>query len=221
MVVVENVRFGYENRTVMEAISFTANVGEITAITAPSGEGKTTLLKAINRLHAVEESRFWMEGSIRVDAGEGLKDVYDPACDLHALRRRVAYLFQSPVVLPMSIEANVAFGLRLIGHKETVDLDAAVRSGLTEAGLWDEVADRLDQPAEQLSLGQKQRLAIARALVLEPKILLFDEPTSSLDAQATGRIEALMQHLKTTRTILLVSHDAEQIKRVADVVVGL
>jgi phosphate transport system ATP-binding protein len=221
MVVVENARLGYGDRTILDAVNFTAKAGEITVITAPSGEGKTTLLKAINRLHAVEENAFWMEGSIRVDAGEGLKDVYDPACDLYALRRRVAYIFQSPVVLPMSIEANVAFGLKLAGNPERDSLNAAVRTALVEAGLWDEVADRLDQSAEQLSLGQKQRLAIARALVLEPKILLFDEPTSSLDSQATERIEALMQRLKTTRTILLVSHDAEQVKRVADAVIGL
>jgi phosphate transport system ATP-binding protein len=221
MVAISNFTCGYDDRTVWENISLEAHAGEITAIIAPSGEGKTTLLKAINRLHEVEQSDFWMRGVIRAEIDGVSYDLYDASIDPHWLRRRVAYIFQSPVVLPMSIEANVAFGLRLAHESNRQTLTASVRHALEEAALWHEVHDRLDQPADTLSLGQKQRLAIARALVLDPQIILFDEPTSSLDPKATVRVEALMQRLKKDRTLLLVSHDQAQIERVADRVIRL
>jgi len=219
MIGIENLTCGYGERTVWEDLSFEARTGELTAIVAPSGMGKTTLLKAINRLHEVEQSGFWMRGTIRARIDGKILDLYDPAVDPHRMRRRIAYIFQSPVVLPMSIEANVAFGLRLAHKKEQTD--ARVRQALEETALWDEVHDRLGDRAETLSLGQQQRLAIARALVLAPSVLLMDEPTSSLDPAATARIESLLLRLKKNRTILLVSHDHAQIDRIADRVIEL
>ena len=221
MIDIENLTCGYGERTVWEDLSFEARSGEITAIVAPSGEGKTTLLKAINRLHEVERNGFWMRGTIRARIDGKVHDLYAPPIDPHWLRRRIAYIFQSPVVLPMSIGANVAFGLKLAQVNDPVRTGERVRQALEEAALWDEVHARLWDPAGTLSLGQQQRLAIARALVLEPSILLMDEPTSSLDPAATARIESLLTHLKKSRTILLVSHDHAQIDRVADRVITL
>jgi phosphate transport system ATP-binding protein len=219
MIRLENVSCGYGNTTVLDAVSFEARAGEITAISAPSGRGKTTLLKMLNRLHEVEESAFWHRGRIEIVLGGRSIDPYAAQIDPHRLRRKVAYIFQSPVVLPMSIAANVAFGLKLAHRIEGIE--DSTRQALEEVGLYDEVAHRLDAPAETLSLGQKQRLCIARALVLDPEVILLDEPTSSLDAEATRRIESLMQHLKQDRTLLLVSHDVAQITRVADTVITL
>ncbi len=216
MIMIENLTCGYNDATILRDISFMARRGEIAAISAPSGQGKSTLLKAINRLHDVESNGFWHRGQIWVTLGQEELDPYDPSVDPHRLRSKVAYVFQSPTVLPMGIEANVAFGLKLAHAHDRKHQAERVRSALEEVGLWEEVRSRLDHPADTLSLGQKQRLAIARALVLEPEIFLLDEPTSSLDDEATARIESLMQRLKTNRTLLLVSHDQGQIGRVAD-----
>jgi len=218
MITVENLTCGYGEETVLDGVSFVARRGEITAVSAPSGQGKTTLLKAINRLHEVESGGFWHRGKITLMLRDREQEVYGMT-DPHLLRRKVAYVFQSPTVLPMSIEANVAFGLKL-AH-DTRQVPERVRAALEEVGLWAEVHHRLSHSAETLSLGQKQRLAFARALVLDPEIFLLDEPTSSLDAEAAQRIETLMKRLKHNRTFLLVSHDQAQIERVADRVVTL
>ncbi len=221
MIAIRNFTCGYGDRTVWEPLSFEARPREITAIVAPSGEGKTTLLKAINRLHEVEENDFWMHGKIEARIAETVMDVYDRTTDPHWLRRKIAYIFQSPTVLPMSIEANVMFGLKLIHGADRKTFVSKAHQALREVGLWGEVHDRLDHDAQTLSLGQKQRLSIARALVLSPEVLLLDEPTSSLDPEATARIEALLVRLKRDRTLLLVSHDAAQVKRIADCVIEL
>jgi phosphate transport system ATP-binding protein len=221
MIAIENFTCGYQDETILKEVSFVARRGEIAALSAPSGEGKTTLLKALNRLHDVEESGFWHRGKMLMSLDGEEIDPYDSAVDPHWLRRKVAYVFQSPTVLPMSIEANVAFGLRLAHARDKQRTAGRVRMALEEVALLEEVEHRLDQPAETLSLGQKQRLAIARALVLKPEIILLDEPTSSLDSDATRRIESLMQRLKADRTLLLVSHDQGQIERVADRIVTL
>ena len=221
MVRIENLTYGYGDATLVENVSFEARRGEITVIASPSGHGKTTLLKAINRLHEVEGDAFWHHGRIEVALDGAVQDVYNPAVDVQMLRRRVAYIFQSPAVLPMSIEANAAFGLRLAGERDGARMAQKVRAALEAVGLHDEVHTRLEAPASILSQGQKQRLAIARALVLDPQILLFDEPTSSLDPEATQRIEALAQKLKKERTILWVTHDTAQTERIGDRVVVL
>ena len=221
MLRITNLSFGYGETLLVEDLSFEAHPGEITVIAAPSGRGKTSLLKAINRLHEVEESPFWQTGTIEARVDGALRDLYDPALDVHALRRQVAYIFQSPTVLPMSIAANVAFGLRLAGERDREQIAERVRSALEAAGLYDEVRSRLDAPASILSQGQKQRLAIARALILDPTVLLLDEPTASLDPAATGRIEALLLQLKEKRTLLLVSHDEGQVKRIGERIIEL
>ncbi len=221
MLRITNLTFGYESTPIVENLSFKAHPGEITVIAAPSGQGKTSLLKAINRLHEVEESPFWYTGMIEARVNGAVRDVYDPALDVHTLRRQVAYIFQSPTVLPMSIAANVAFGLRLAGERDRGMIAERVRAALEAVGLYDEVDARLDAPASILSQGQKQRLAIARALILDPTVLLLDEPTASLDPVATGRIEALLLRLKEERTLLLVSHDEEQVKRIGEKVIEL
>ena len=221
MLRITNLTFGYEPTPIVKDLSFEAHPGEITVIAAPSGQGKTSLLKAINRLHEVEESPFWHTGTIEARVNGAVRDVYDAALDVHALRRQVAYIFQSPTVLPMSIEANVAFGLRLAGERDRGVITERVRAALEAVGLYDEVYARLDAPASILSQGQKQRLAIARALILDPTVLLLDEPTASLDPVATGRIEALLLRLKEERTLLLVSHDEEQVKRIGEKVIEL
>ena len=221
MVRIEHLAYGYGDEMLVEDLSFEARAGEITMIASPSGFGKTTLLKTINRLHEVEDVPFWHRGQVAVLWDGVMQDVYDEKMDVKALRRRVAYIFQSPAVLPMSIEANVAFGLRLAEERDGVRMAQKVRAALEAVGLYDEVHARLDAPASILSQGQKQRLAIARALVLDPKILLFDEPTSSLDPEATLRIEALVRQLKKDRTILWVTHDTAQTERIGDQVVSL
>lgn len=221
MISLENFSCGYGEETILREVSFVARRGEITAVTAPSGHGKTTLLKAVNRLHEVDANGFWQRGEIEVTIGGEMIDPYGKHIDLHWLRRKIAYVFQSPTVLPMSIEANVAFGLKLAHAHDRKHIARRVRAALEEVGLWEEVQHRLDQAASTLSLGQKQRLAIARALVLDPEIFLLDEPTSSLDAEATARVESLMQRLASDRTVLLVSHDQAQIERVADRVIVL
>ncbi len=219
MISLHHVACGYRESTVVRDVSLQAEPGAITALLAPSGWGKSTLLKAINRLHDVASTGFWHHGDIQVTLGGIAMDPYHAAVDPYSLRRKIAYVFQSPTVLPMSIEANVAFGLKLAHIRDAQAIARRVRSALKEVGLYDEVHHRLDQPASALSLGQKQRLAFARALVLDPEIFLLDEPTSSLDDAATGRIETLMQRLKIDRTVLLVSHDTRQIGRVADAVI--
>ena len=221
MLRITHLTFGYEPTPIVEDLSFEAHPGEITVIAAPSGQGKTSLLKAINRLHEVEESPFWHTGMIEARVDEVVRDVYDPAMDVHALRRQVAYIFQSPTVLPMSITDNVAFGLRLAGERDRGVIAERVRAALEAVGLYDEVHTRLDAPASILSQGQKQRLAIARALILDPTVLLLDEPTASLDPVATERIEALLLRLKEERTLLLVSHDEAQVKRIGEKVIEL
>jgi len=219
MLRITNLTFGYEQTPIVENLSFEAHPGEITVIAAPSGQGKTSLLKAVNRLHEVEESSFWHTGMIEARVDGVVRDVYDPALDVHTLRRQVAYIFQAPTVLPMSIADNVAFGLRLAGDRERIA--ERVRAALESVGLYDEVRDRLEAPASILSQGQKQRLAIARALILDPTVLLLDEPTASLDSVATERIEALLVRLKEKRTLVLVSHDEEQVKRIGERVITL
>jgi len=215
MVKIEKFSCGYGQTWVIEGMNATFARGAITALSGRSGMGKSTLLKAINRLHEVEQNAFVREGVIRVvlDSTEVDIQTLDPIY----LRRKVGYIFQSPTPLPMSIEKNVSFSLEIQGIHAPDRIEQALR----QAYLWEEVKDRLTQDPQSLSLGQQQRLAIARALVLEPEILLFDEPTSALDSHATEQIEQLMLSLKKERTIILVTHDEGQIERVCDQIVKL
>jgi len=185
----------------------------ITAIMGPSGCGKSTLLKAFNRLLEVEGAR--VEGKVYF---RGL-DIYSGSVDPYIVRRKIGMVFQKPIPLPMSIYDNVAYGLRVNGVKDKKILDKVVRENLEKVGLWDEVRDRLRDSAFNLSGGQQQRLCIARALAVEPEVILLDEPTSSLDPASTKRIEELLKWLSRDYTIVIVTHDVHQAMRLAEHVV--
>jgi len=210
MLKIEKFSCGYGDKTIIKNFNAIFNKGEVTAIVGNSGKGKTTLLKAINRLHEVEENSFFKNGTIKITLNNNEQDI-DKLNPIF-LRRKVGYIFQSPTPLPMSIVKNVSFGLELLKIKDK----SKVIKALKDVYLWDELKDRLDENANSLSLGQQQRLAIARTLVLEPEIILFDEPTSSLDEKATLKIEALINNLKKDKTIIFVTHDKLQIKRLCD-----
>lgn len=183
----------------------------VTAIIGPSGCGKSTLIKAANRI-AELEATVRIEGSLKLWGA----DIYAPDVDLVSLRRRVGMVFQQPNPFPMSIFENVAFGPRLYGTKKRHELEEIVETALKRAALWPEVRDRLHSPAFRLSGGQQQRLCIARALAVEPEILLMDEPAASLDPTSTQKIEDLILELKNNYTIVIVTHNMQQAARISD-----
>ncbi|MBN1977509.1 MAG: phosphate ABC transporter ATP-binding protein [Anaerolineae bacterium] len=187
---------------------------QITAIIGPSGCGKTTLLRSVSRLLDLVEG-------VRVD-GQVLfhgQNIYDPRADVTEVRKRVGLLAQQPFPLPMSIYDNVAYGPRVHGLRERRALDALVEKELRAAGLWEEVKDRLREPASGLSIGQQQRLCLARGLAVEPEVLLCDEATSALDPLSARRIEDRLSELKADYTIVLVTHVLRQARRLADYVI--
>ncbi|CAG35958.1 phosphate ABC transporter ATP-binding protein [Desulfotalea psychrophila] len=214
-IALENVCFSYEKRTILKGISLQFPEQAIIAVTGPSGTGKSTFLSLFNRLWE-EEGQGNLQGKITIHFKEGPTDIYGKEIALDQLRRRVGMVFQSPNPLPMSIGRNIAFPLGLQGKMSRVEKASRVEKILQEVHLWDEVKDRLDSDARTLSGGQQQRLCIARALILQPEILLLDEPTSSLDAAACEKIELLLVELKRQCTILMVSHYQDQIQRIAD-----
>ncbi len=205
------VRLG--GRALLDRVSLEAGEGRITALMGPSGCGKSTLLRMLNRLD-YEQRRFEVEGSIRLDGEELLRPL--TLWELAALRRRVGMVFQSPSPFPMSIADNIAYGIKLHERLSKSDLAGRVEEALFRAALLDEVKDRLSCDARRLSGGQQQRLCIARALAIRPEVLLLDEPTSALDPLSTLRIEELLLTLKGAMTILLVTHQPAQARRVAD-----
>lgn len=212
---VDHLSFSYGRLKVLDNICARFDEHRITAIVGPSGKGKSTLLTVFNRLWEGTPGAC-MSGQVCIRFGDRFEDIYAPSCDLPRLRRRVGMLFQTPNPLPMGIARNVAFPLKLAGGDEAKNKSERVEAALKAAFLWDEVRDRLHEDARLLSGGQQQRLCIARALILEPEILLLDEPTSSLDTRAAEVIENLLIHLKRRCTILMVSHYLEQVHRVAD-----
>jgi phosphate transport system ATP-binding protein len=185
---------------------------QITALIGPSGCGKTTFLRALNRMH--DQTRgARVTGQALLDG----EDIYAPKVYPVTIRRRVGMVFQKPTPFPtMSIYDNVVAGLKLVGVRDGALLDAVAERALGQAALWDEVKDRLRNPGGSLSGGQQQRLSIARALAIEPEVLLMDEPTSSLDPQSTMRIEELMAELKKQVTIVIVTHNMQQASRISD-----
>ena len=206
----------YHDRPVLKNVNMVFREKMLTVIVGPSGCGKSTLLMVLNRLlDTVPHAR--VEGSVelRSDDQEWLNVLRLKETDLPSLRRRVGLVFQYPNVLPTSIFRNVAFPLRLLGlsHQET---DSKVRRALVDVFLWDEVKDRLESPATELSGGQQQRLCLARTLVLQPEIVLLDEPTSFLDEALAQKIEALLLRLKDERTVVVVSHYNDQVMRLSD-----
>jgi len=217
---IENLSFYYGERRVLDRVAAAFPARAVSAVVGPSGQGKSTLLLAVNRIwEEIPGAR--AEGSVRIRLAGGELEVNDPGIDLPAMRRRVGLVFQAPNPLPMSIFRNLAFPLKVAGIRNKTEVASRVEKALKQAFLWDEVAGRLAEDARKLSGGQQQRLCIARALVLEPEILLLDEPTSSLDAAAAGIIEELISGLGKRLTLLLVSHSEDQVARLADKVFRL
>jgi phosphate transport system ATP-binding protein len=193
-------------------ITLTVQPHAITAIIGPSGCGKSTFLRTLNRMHELTPNAR-LEGSIKLDG----EDIYDPSVDPVILRRVVGMVFQRPNPFPtMSIYDNVVAGLRLTGRKRSADLDVVVERSLRRAALWDEVKDKLQSGGTSLSGGQQQRLCIARALAVDPEVILMDEPASALDPLATLKIEQLMAELRATYTIVIVTHNMQQASRISD-----
>jgi phosphate transport system ATP-binding protein len=192
-------------------ISINVPSNAITVMFGPAGGGKSSLLRVLNRLNDLTDVAH-LDGSVLLDD----QDILDPKTDVIALRRRVGMVFARPVVLPLSIQENLTYGLEVAGERDRNKLRKAVERSLNQAALWDEVKDRLDDPAVALSGGQQQRLCLARVLALEPEVILLDEPTSGLDPISTGKVEESLQELKQEYTIILVPHSVQQAARTAD-----
>jgi phosphate transport system ATP-binding protein len=205
---VKNLNFYYGSNQALKDINMPIYDRKVTALIGPSGCGKTTLLRCFNRMHDLYPANRY-EGEILLD-GESIFNM-----DVIDLRSKVGMVFQKPTPFPMSIFDNVAFGLRLKGIKGT-ELKDRVEKALKDAALWDEVKDRLKDSAFSLSGGQQQRLCIARAIAVEPEVLLFDEPTSALDPISTAKIEELIVELKKKITIVIVTHNMQQAARISD-----
>ncbi len=198
-------------RPILRRVHLEVPARQVTALIGPSGSGKTTLLKCFNRLIDLAPG-LTVEGEVLLDG----RSVFAPGVDPDELRSRVGILFQQPVVFPGSVYDNVLFGLKRSGRAHRREWPERARAALEEAALWREVADRLASPAGRLSTGQQQRLCLARALALEPEVLLMDEPTSALDPRSSEAIEELIARLKRRHTIVLVTHNLGQARRVAD-----
>ena len=201
----------YGNNHALKNINLDIYENQITAFIGPSGCGKSTYLKTLNRMNDLVPN-VTINGKVWIDG----EDIYDPKVDTTLLRKNVDMVFQQPNPFPMSIYDNIAYGPRIHGIKGKAELDAIVEKSLRGAALWDEVKDRLKRSALGLSGGQQQRLCIARALAVEPEILLMDEPTSALDPISTLKIEDLMGELKKNYTVVIVTHNMQQATRIAD-----
>ncbi|MBQ9120438.1 MAG: phosphate ABC transporter ATP-binding protein [Lachnospiraceae bacterium] len=208
---VENLNLHYGENHALKNVSMKLREHAVTAFIGPSGCGKSTFLKCINRMNDLVEN-VKIEGKILLDG----EDIYAPGVDTARLRKKVGMVFQQPNPFPMSIYDNIAYGPRVHGIKSKAKLDEIVEQSLRGAAIFDEVKDRLKKSALGLSGGQQQRLCIARALAVEPEVLLMDEPTSALDPISTLKIEELMQDLKKKYTLAIVTHNMQQALRVAD-----
>lgn len=208
---VDDVSLYYDQKPVLQNISMVIPSNRVTAFIGPSGCGKSSLLRCFNRMNELmENSR--MTGKILLDG----QNIYKPDIDVAVLRRKVGMVFQKPNPFPQSIYDNVAFGLQLQGITRKRQLDEIVENALRKAALWSEVKDRLHQSALSLSGGQQQRLVIARAIAIEPEVLLLDEPASALDPISTLKLEELIYELKQQYTIVIVTHNMQQAARVSD-----
>jgi phosphate transport system ATP-binding protein len=209
---IKGLDFFYGDFKALQQISLDFYENRVTALIGPSGCGKSTLLRCLNRMNdLIPYSR--VKGKILLDD----EDIYDPSVDVVTLRRRVGMVFQKPNPFPKTIFDNVAYGLRVNGFRDRAMIQERVESSLHQAALWDEVKDRLYESALDLSGGQQQRLCIARAMAVEPEVLLMDEPASALDPIATQKIEELINELKKDYTIIIVTHNMQQAARVSDV----
>lgn len=208
---IEDVDFYYGDKRALNSINLEIAEKKATALIGPSGCGKTTLLRCLNRMNdLVLNTR--VTGEIKLDG----KNIYDPSMDVINLRRRVGMIFQKWNPFPKSIYENIVYGLRIVGVNNRRYLDEVVEKSLRRAALWEEVKDNLHKSAADLSGGQQQRICIARALAVEPEVLLMDEPCSALDPISTAKIEELIHELKDTFTIVIVTHNMQQAARVSD-----
>ncbi len=208
---IKELNLYYGENHALKNISMDIKAESITAFIGPSGCGKSTFLKCLNRMNDLVDN-VKITGEVTLDG----EDIYDKAVDTTLLRKKVGMVFQQPNPFPMSIYDNIAYGPRVHGIKSRVRLDEIVETSLKGAAIWEEVKDRLKKSALGLSGGQQQRLCIARALAVEPEVLLMDEPTSALDPISTSRIEDLMEELKKKYTIAIVTHNMQQAARVSD-----
>jgi phosphate transport system ATP-binding protein len=212
MIEVENLDFFYGKSQALHGVTLKIPARQVTAFIGPSGCGKSTLLRCFNRMNDLIEGTRIGRGHIKI---QGI-DIYDPSVDVIALRRQVGMVFQKSNPFPKSIYQNISYGLELQGVKDRARLDAVVEKSLRGAALWDEVKDRLHTSALGLSGGQQQRLCIARAIAVEPAVILMDEPCSALDPIATSKVEELIQELKKQFTIVIVTHSMQQAGRCSD-----
>ena len=201
----------YGDNHALKDIDLDIYENHVTALIGPSGCGKSTFLKTLNRMNDIIDG-VRIEGEVKLDG----EDIYAPKVDVTLLRKRVGMVFQKPNPFPMSIYDNIAFGPRIHGIKQKAKLDELVERSLKGAALWDEVKDRLKKSAMGLSGGQQQRLCIARALAVDPQVILMDEPTSALDPISTMKIEELMSELKQKYTVVIVTHNMQQAARISD-----
>ncbi len=211
--VVEKFSAGFGPKKVLEDLNIPIKDNTVTAIIGPSGCGKSTFIRCLNRMHEVTQGA-WAKGQVLLDG----KNVYSPGTDPVKVRRRIGLVFQKPNPFPtMSVYDNVAAGLRLNGMRKEKEIGANVQLNLNKAFLWEEVRDRLGDSGASLSGGQQQRLCIARALAVEPEVLLMDEPCSALDPVATAKIEELIIALKEEYTVVVVTHNMQQAARISDI----
>jgi phosphate transport system ATP-binding protein len=207
----QDVNCLYGDVTAVEGVSMEIPDREVVAFMGPSGCGKSTLIRCLNRMNDTIDG-FRLTGSVTMDG----QDLYGGAVDLISLRRRVGMVFQAPAVFPFSVRENVIYGPKRAGIKDRALLHAVLVSALKRAALWDEVKDRLDEPADSLSGGQQQRMCIARALAMQPEVLLMDEPCSALDPIATAKVEDVIRDLRQDNTVVIVTHNLQQAGRVSD-----
>jgi len=211
-IVIENLSLQYSDGTEsLNRVSLDIPANATTVLFGPAGGGKSSLLRCLNRLNDLADVES-VTGRILIDG----ENILDPKTDVIALRRKVGMVFARPVVLPFSIRGNLTYGLELAGEKRKSRLDEAVEHSLKLAALWEEVHDRLDDPAIALSGGQQQRLCLARSLALEPEVILLDEPTSGLDPISTSKVEDALDELKKQYTVILVPHSVQQAARTSD-----
>lgn len=210
-IVIKHLNFYYGEKQALKNINLAVKDRQITALIGPSGCGKTTFLRCINRMHDLYHGNRY-EGEIILDG----RNILDRGLDLIKLRSKVGMVFQKPTPFPMSIFDNIAFGLKLLGIKNRSETRDRVEKALRDSALWDEISERLEEPALSLSGGQQQRLCIARAVAVEPEVILMDEPCSALDPVATAKIEDLMTELKKTYTVVIVTHNMQQAARVSE-----
>lgn len=211
-ILAKGLNFYYGDVRALQEIDLGFGKNQVTALIGPSGCGKSTFLRCLNRMNDLIPSAR-LDGKILLDG----QDIYDPKIDVVTIRRRVGMVFQKPNPFPKTIFENIAYGIRINGIKNKAAIEIFVEESLRQAALWDEVKDRLHQPAMGLSGGQQQRLCIARALAIKPEVLLMDEPASALDPISTQKIEELIYNLKKTYTIIIVTHNMQQAARVSDI----